>query len=107
MKSIRLSLHTSLSTLFLETLRALQVQHNTSGGPTLAIGQKEEQRQRLADCLRVYDLVEGWRDAEDVVRSLVRESIAQVRFVKFPFLVIWLTDDVRLPPLCRSSPFNP
>ncbi|TXT08632.1 hypothetical protein VHUM_02760 [Vanrija humicola] len=48
-----------------------RLSHDLASILTGALGAHDEPR--IKQCLRTYDLIEGWREAEDVVRSLVHE----------------------------------
>jgi len=81
MSAIRQSLHSKLSRLLQRTLERLQAVSKpvtTSGSRVAQIRDREEQRQALKECLNVYDAVEGWREAEEVVAVMIRGSIAKV-----------------------------
>ncbi|WOO83788.1 Conserved oligomeric Golgi complex subunit 2 [Vanrija pseudolonga] len=52
-----------------------RLSHDLASILTAALGARDEPR--IKQCLRTYDLIEGWREAEDVVRSLVHEFCAR------------------------------
>lgn len=44
--------------------------------------QQEEIQGRLLDCLDVYAMIEGWRDAEEVLRRHVKREVSKVRRIR-------------------------
>jgi hypothetical protein len=83
MSAIRQSLHSKLSKLLQRTLERLQTASKpaTSSGSHIAqIKEREERRQELKECLKIYDSVDGWREAEEVVKGMTKGTISNVRF---------------------------
>lgn len=91
MHTIRTTLHARLAALLRETLRSLPDEgrpsptsaSSTSGGTVRGRSSErtrraDEAREQLRECLKVYDAVEGWREAEDVVREFIRDDLEEV-----------------------------
>jgi hypothetical protein len=81
---IKSTLSTDLDHLFSITMRALS-DGKESGlpGKTSEID-KARLTADMFDCLRTYDTLGLWRDAEDVLRrDIVREFVKRVRFYRW------------------------
>ena len=78
-----IALSSDLDHLFTTTL--LQFSHlkpNLQIGSTKSDAERIKRMADLTDCLRVYDMLNTWRDAEEVVRKeIVRAFIKKVRIL--------------------------
>lgn len=82
------TLSSDLDHLFATTLLSLTLAD--TGGPKTAPSESEKTRWRsdLKECLKTYDSLGSWRDAEEVVRrEIVKGFVKKVRLLKHDFIV--------------------
>jgi hypothetical protein len=83
---IKSTLSSDLDHLFSITVRAL-TGHKDDGIPgKISESDKAKLTSDMFDCLRTYDALELWRDAEDVLRrEVVREFVKKVNLLVGPY----------------------
>ena len=79
---MKATLTSDLESLLSKTVLAVtSVEQPLAPRPKLADGDKARSMSELIDCLKAYDMLALWRDAEDVLRrDVVRSFVKKVRF---------------------------
>jgi hypothetical protein len=80
METIKTTLHAHLAASFSEIITSLsEASHRASRShPRHGEVKHGDIEARLVDCLEVYEMIGGWREAEEVLRKFVRRKAEKV-----------------------------
>ncbi|KAJ9114193.1 hypothetical protein QFC20_001709 [Naganishia adeliensis] len=80
METIKTTLHAHLAGAFSETITSLSEASNRATQTHLRQGEVKQGdiEARLMECLEVYEMIGGWREAEEVLRKFVRRKAEKI-----------------------------